>query len=187
MFWWNITGVAGIWFILVLQFFRDPKRETPDQRNVIISPADGKIIVVGDADANSPIPLPGKQISIFMSPFNVHVNRSPYDGVVVSREHTRGKFLSAFKDEASRENENNLVKLETEYGTMAFRQIAGFLARRIVFHPQPGDKLETGERVGMIRFGSRVDVFLPEKAVIKVKMGEKVIAGETVIGEFVEV
>ncbi|NQU05399.1 MAG: phosphatidylserine decarboxylase family protein [Calditrichaeota bacterium] len=178
-----LPAATSIWFLAVIHFFRDPLRITPSGERIIVSPADGKIISIGDA-INSPLTPAGQRVSVFMSPFNVHVNRAPFNGSVISVEHRNGRFKSAFKPSASNDNEQVEVLMDTSYGKLAFRQIAGFLARRIVFHPKPGDKLTTGQRVGMIRFGSRVDLFLPESAILKVNFGDKVTAGVTIIGEF---
>lgn len=179
-----LPALTFVWFFLVAQFFRDPERFPPDGDKIIISPADGKVISIGEA-IESPLHPVGIRVSIFMSPFNVHVNRSPVDGVITSFEHKNGKFLGAFKPAASRENEQTIIQMSTAHGAVAFKQISGFLARRIVFHPKPGDVLKCGDRVGMIRFGSRVDVFFPESVKVKVHLGQMVTAGETVIGEFV--
>jgi len=183
LLWLPALGI--VWFLLALQFFRDPQRVPPGGGKLILSPADGKVISIGEGIA-SPLTPAGTRISIFMSPFNVHVNRSPVDGRITSFEHKSGKFQSAFKPSASRENEQTIIQMETPYGMIAFKQVAGFLARRIVFHPQVGDSLTAGQRVGMIRFGSRADVFFPASVRVNVKLGEIVTAGETIIGEFVE-
>lgn len=187
LIWLPALGV--IWFLLVAQFFRDPERFPPGGGKLILSPADGKVMSVGPAK-DSPFtdaPVPEMQrVAIFMSPVNVHVNRSPVDGTVTSFEHLDGRFLSAFKEASAHENERTIIKMTTPYGPVAFKQIAGFLARRIVFHPKVGAKLRAGERVGMIRFGSRVDVFMPASAKVNVKVDEMVTAGETILGEFVE-
>jgi phosphatidylserine decarboxylase len=181
-----LPALGLIWFFLVAQFFRDPQRFPPGGGKLILAPADGKIISIGEA-IESPLTPTGVRVSIFMSPFNVHVNRSPVDGKITFVEHKSGKFQSAFKPAASRENEQTLIKLETPYGPVAFKQVAGFLARRIVFHPHASDILTAGQRVGMIRFGSRADLFFPSSVRIKVKLGDMVTAGETIIGEFGEV
>jgi len=183
MLWLPALGL--VWFVLAAQFFRDPQRFPPTGSKLIISPADGKIVSIGEA-IESPLTPTGVRVSIFMSPFNVHVNRAPVNGKVTFFEHKDGKFLSAFKPAASRENEQTLIKMATPYGEIAFKQISGFLARRIVFHPLVGDSLKAGQRVGMIRFGSRVDIFFPASVRINVKLGDHVTAGETIIGEFVE-
>jgi len=182
--WLWLTAAATILFFLVLNFFRDPARTSPEGNNIVISPADGKVIYTGDA-SNSPLTPAGKLVSIFMSPLNVHVNRAPFSGRITSVEHRNGRFRSAFKDAASRENEHVEVIMDTNLGKIVFRQVAGFLARRIVFHPKSGDMLLTGERVGMIRFGSRVDLYLPDNVILKTKTDDRVVAGETIIGEFI--
>jgi phosphatidylserine decarboxylase len=198
-----ITFIAfiagGIWvallpFILTLfmmYFFRDPERITPEGDNIFVSPADGKVILIKNVDedvipSHSPLlkEVEGGyvEVSIFMSPLNVHVNRAPCDGIVESVVHTKGKFLSAFKPEASFQNENIAMLLSTKHGKILVRQVAGFVARRAVCRVKPGDSLKKGERYGIIKFSSRLDVYLPKDAEIKVKLGDKVKAGETIIG-----
>lgn len=184
--WLWFTAGATAWFLLVLNFFRDPARTSPEGNNIVVSPADGKVIFIGEA-THSPLTPAGQLVSVFMSPLNVHVNRAPFSGRIVSVEHRSGRFKSAFKEAASRENEHVEVIMDTTLGRLAFRQVAGFLARRIVFHPKPGDMLSTGERVGMIRFGSRVDLYLPDNVKLKTRINDRVVAGETIIGEFVDV
>jgi phosphatidylserine decarboxylase len=164
-------------------FFRDPERAMPEGDNIFVSPADGKVILIQNVDEGEHIKCGAVKVSIFMSPLNVHVNRAPCDGVVESVVHTPGKFLSAFKHEASLENENIAMLLNTKYGKMLVRQVAGFVARRAVCRVKPGDTLKKGQRYGIIKFSSRLDVFLPKDADIKIKIGDKVKAGETVIGE----
>lgn len=175
--------LAVLWFIAVTQFFRDPLRKPPIGDQIVVSPADGRVIDIGTA-LDSPLNPDGTRVSIFMSPLNVHVNVSPYHGYVKSVEYREGRFLSAFKPEASLENQHQLIVLDTRHGLLAFKQISGFLARRCIFHPRLGDHLETGQRVGMIKFGSRLDLFLPVEAEIKVELGDKVTAGESIIAEF---
>jgi phosphatidylserine decarboxylase len=178
-----LPAIAAVWFLAVVQFFRDPERRPPSGGNLVLAPADGKVVVAG-AMEKAGDPNPGIQVSIFMSPINVHVNRSPVTGEIKRVEHRSGKFVSAFKPEASRINEQTEVALATKHGTVTMKQIAGFLARRIVFHPKPGDRLSAGARVGMIRFGSRVDIHIPGTVELKIKVGDRVTAGETIIGEF---
>ena len=178
-----LPAVAALWFLAVVQFFRDPNRVTPAGDNLIIAPADGKVIAVGEA-LDSPLNPPGQRVSIFMSPINVHVNRAPVAGTVKERTHRNGRFFSAFKAQAARDNEQTLLVLGTPFGDVAIKQVAGFLARRIICHPKPGDKLSAGARIGMIRFGSRVDLFLPGQATLKVRVGDRVTAGETIVGVF---
>lgn len=169
--------------IAVIQFFRDPMRCPPDGDTWILSPADGRVISI-DKAVLPPAGSAKHSLSIFMSPVNVHVNRAPCDCVVMDVKHRKGKFKSAFKPEAERENECVSVELSTPYGKMTLNLVAGFLARRIEFHPKPGDHLVKGQRMGMIRFGSRVDMFLPANTGLYVQAGEKVIAGKTKLGEF---
>jgi phosphatidylserine decarboxylase len=162
-----------------LLFFRNPERHCEHPPNVACSPADGKIIVVGD----SPAPLIErglpKQISIFMSVFNVHVNRAPIDGELIEYSYHPGRKISAFKDKASLENEQNLSVWRGPNGSVALKQIAGLVARRIVFDHTVGDRVSRGDRIGLIRYGSRVDVFLDEHAEILVDIGDRVKAGES--------
>lgn len=180
--WW-LPVAAGGWFAAVLQFFRDPARSIPgnNRDDIVLSPADGRIILIDNAENGSP-PSSGRRVSIFMSPFNVHVNRAPVNGVIETVDYNPGFFRSAFKPAASAENESTYVTLKTPHGKVSMKLIAGFLARRIVFHPRAGDFLRAGERVGMIKFGSRVDLVIPENTRLRVKRGDKVIAGETIIG-----
>jgi phosphatidylserine decarboxylase len=182
---------GGIWIALLpfiltlfmLYFFRDPERIAPEGDNVFVSPADGKVILIKNVYEDNYIKDNAVEISIFMSPLNVHVNRAPCDGVVESVVHTRGKFLSAFKHEASLQNENIAMLLNTRHGKILVRQVAGFLARRAVCRVKPGDTLKKGQRYGIIKFSSRLDVYLPKDADIKVKLGDKVKAGKTIIGK----
>lgn len=180
-----LPAATSVWFLLVVWFFRDPVRVAPLGDKNILSPADGKIISLGDA-IDSPLTPAGNRISIFMSLWNAHVNRAPISGTIESVEHRKGRFRAAFNPSAAIENENVEVVMRTDFGRLAFRQVAGFIARRIVFHPRKGDTLASGERVGMIRFGSRVDLFLPDRVRLKVHLGDKVTAGETIIGEFTD-
>ncbi len=167
----------------VCWFFRDPERIIPQDANALVSPADGKIIIV-EAIEDSPFTQgPSIKISIFMSVFNVHVNRIPCKAKVVGIDYYPGKFFSAHLDKASKENEHNVLFLETEKGDkICFVQIAGLIARRIVCRINKGDLVERGQRFGLIRFGSRLDVYLPASARLNVSVGDKVHAGETVLG-----
>lgn len=164
-------------------FFRDPERTIPEEGNIFVSPADGKVILIEKVNEGQYLKNDAVKVSIFMSPFNVHVNRAPCDGIVESVVHTPGRFLSAFKHEASLQNENIAMLLKAEHGKILVRQVAGFLARRAVCRVKPGDALKKGERYGIIKFSSRLDIYLPKETKIKVKLGDKVKAGETVIGE----
>ncbi|NWF52557.1 MAG: phosphatidylserine decarboxylase family protein [Nitrospirae bacterium] len=164
-------------------FFRDPERDVPSNKGIFVSPADGKVILIRDVYEKDYLKAESKEISIFMSLFNVHINRSPCDGKVTFIKHSAGKFFVAHKDIASLENENNVIVIEGEYGKILVRQVAGFIARRIVCRVKTGDVLRRGERYGMIKFGSRLDIYLPNAIKIKVKVGDKVRAGETILGE----
>jgi len=168
--------------LFMAYFFRDPDRSVPEGEGIFVSPADGKVIVLQTVKENQFINEEMLQVSIFMSPLNVHVNRAPCDGVVGNVVHTSGKFLSAFKPEASLQNENIAMTMNTKYGTILVKQIAGFLARRAVCRVSRGGTLRKGDRYGVIKFSSRVDIFLPLSTVPMVKLGDMVAAGETVLG-----
>ncbi len=162
--------------IFVTWFFRNPEREVPTGEGLLVSPADGTVIKVEGASDG------GTKVSIFMSVFNVHVNRAPVDGVVKKIEYNKGKFLVASKDKASLDNEQNAVTVVDGAGReVKFVQIAGLVARRIVCYLKEGDVVRRGERVGMIRFGSRLDVYLPAGYAVRVKVGDKVSAGSTIL------
>lgn len=177
-----VTVAALILTLFMFYFFRDPERVTPQDVNAFISPADGKIIVIADAMEDELLKEKRKKISIFMSPLNVHVNRVPSDGVVREVKHVPGKFISAFKDDAAKYNEHISMRYETSHGSIVMKQIAGYVARRAVCRVSPGDELKQGQRYGIIKFSSRVDVFLPLDTEVKVKLNDKVKAGETVLG-----
>lgn len=177
--------IAILPFILTLfmqYFFRDPDRTPPEGDNLFISPADGTIIKIEKVHEDKLLKGEAIEISIFMSPLNVHVNRAPCDGKVEEVIHTKGRFISAFKDEASIQNENIAMLLNTKHGRILVRQVAGFVARRAVCRVKPGDTLKKGARYGLIKFSSRLDVYLPINTVVKVKLGDKVKAGETILG-----
>ena len=181
---WYITG--GILFALglfVAFFFRDPERRVPEDPRLVVSPADGKVIVVAPAPAGNPLGEGATQISIFLSVFDVHINRSPIGGRVTRVEYHKGSFLPAWDHKASLQNEQNLVTVEDGVRRVAFKQIAGLIARRIVFRKQPGEAVASGERVGMIKFGSRVDVFLPAQAQVRVRQGDRVAGGTSVLAD----
>jgi phosphatidylserine decarboxylase len=163
-------------------FFRDPERKTPGDKGIFVSPADGKVILIKNVYEKDYLKSESKEISIFMSIFDVHVNRVPCDGTVNQVEHFPGQFLAAYKDAASIKNENTIMVLEGNNGKVLVRQVAGLLARRIVCKAKAGDVVRRGERYGMIKFGSRLDIYLPKDTEIKVKLGDKVKAGETVVG-----
>jgi len=169
--------------IFVLWFFRNPERVIPQEPSAVISPADGKIIVAEEVSEVRYLKERALKVSIFMNVFNVHVNRAPYSGKVVDVIYNKGKFISANLDKASMDNEQNAVILDIGNGEkIMFVQIAGLIARRIVCYLKPGDSIEKGKRMGLIRFGSRVDVYLPIGSTLNVKIGDKVVAGETILG-----
>lgn len=175
-----------LWIIalFVLQFFRDPARTIPVDPNAVLSPADGRIVVVEKA-MDEFTNREALKISVFMNVFNVHSNRSPVDGTVESVQYFPGKFVNADLDKASTENERNAVAVTASNGELVtFVQVAGLIARRILCYTAPGETLSRGERYGFIRFGSRVDVYLPLTAVPKVSVGDKVRATETILAEF---
>lgn len=179
-----VTGIVLVFFLLVLQFFRNPSRNTVKNANHIIAPADGKVVVIEEAE--EPEYFKGKrmQISIFMSPFNVHVNRMPAAGKICFFKYHPGKYLVAWHPKSSTENERTTVVVKTQSGTeVLFRQIAGALARRIKWYVKEGDVLDQGQEFGFIKFGSRVDIYLPLDAKVKVKIDEVTTGGETVIAE----
>lgn len=177
-----ITVFPFVLTLFMLFFFRDPERTIPEGDNILISPADGKIILIEKVYEGQYLKDEAIEVSIFMSPLNVHVNRAPCDGVVKSVVYTLGRFLSAFKEEASLHNENIAMLLDTKHGKVLVRQVAGSIARRAVCRVKPGDILRKGERFGIIKFSSRLDVYLPKDTHIKVKLGNKVKAGETILG-----
>ncbi len=167
----------------VAWFFRDPDRVTPDEPGAVISPADGRVVYCGESSPGRYNTQPGKKVSVFMSVFDVHVNRAPVSGKVVAVLYNPGTFFAADADKASLLNEQNGVVLETPEGqTVSYVQIAGLIARRIVCYLSKEDNVRQGQRVGMIRFGSRVDVILPASAVLRVRRGDRVRAGESVVG-----
>ncbi|WP_297213313.1 MULTISPECIES: phosphatidylserine decarboxylase family protein [Thermodesulfovibrio] len=178
-----LEPIAIVFLILALffaYFFRDPERRVPEDPALLVSPADGKVILIRKS-GDTLCPDSYSEISIFMSPFNVHVNRAPFDGKVKEVVYTPGKFFSAFKEKAYRENENIKITLQTEAGDIIIRQVAGVVARRAVCWVKEGETLKKGQRFGMIKFSSRVDICLPPSFEVSVKEGEKVLAGKTVI------
>ncbi|HUO26148.1 MAG TPA: phosphatidylserine decarboxylase [Candidatus Aquilonibacter sp.] len=170
--WGVIPALLGLFF---LWFFRDPERSIPDAAGAVVSPADGKVTDVSPANDRL------TRISIFLSVFDVHVNRSPISGTISDVRYQRGKFLNAMNQASAEQNEQNVVTVEGDEQTVVFKQIAGLLARRIVFHPRVGDRVERGQRVGLIKFGSRVDVLVESSASLQVKVGDRVKGGATVL------
>lgn len=169
--------------VFTLNFFRDPERNTPDKQNIVVSPADGTVLFVKAVVDHKFIKGKAKQISIFMSPLNVHVNRIPITGIVEHVKYHKGEYIAAFEDKASEVNERSEFVISNEKGKVFFTQVAGFVARRIVYELKENDSVKMGERFGMIKFGSRVDVVVPFDWKEKVKKDDKVSAGETILFE----
>ena len=179
---WYIAGAVLVFLALfVFSFFRDPERVIPSEPGAVVSPGDGRVVVVTDEENAG---RPGKRISIFLAVWNVHVNRSPATGTITKLEYRPGKFLAAMRERASIENEQNVFTLSTDAGEMVFKQIAGLIARRVVSWKKQGDRVLRGERIGLVRFGSRVDVWLPKEAEILVKQGENVKGGSSVLARW---
>ncbi len=188
-----LTGVAFLahWIVaailllclaaFVFYFFRDPERVIPSDPGAVVSPADGRIVVVVDEEYAG---RPGKRISIFLAIWNVHVNRSPAAGTILAMDYRPGKFLAAMMARASTENEQNVISLSTASGEMVFKQIAGLIARRVVCWKKVGDKVQRGERIGLVRFGSRVDLWVPRDAQILVALGDNVKGGSSVLARW---
>jgi phosphatidylserine decarboxylase len=182
--WTTLTIIASLITLFVIYFFRDPERHHSNIENAVLTPADGRILEVREVDGkDNPLGRTSIKVSIFMNVFNVHVNRIPIQGTIKKIAYHPGKFLSADLDKASEQNENNRVTLVTaDSKEILIIQIAGLVARRIACWIQEGDRVETGQRFGLIRFGSRLEVFLPTDSKIVVEVGQKVKAGETLIG-----
>lgn len=184
---WSVLGWIGvgltIWCVL---FFRDPERVSPTDENAVVSPADGVVCLIDEVMAPAELDMgevPLKRVCVFMNVFNCHVNRTPMAGTIDRIEYRPGKFLNASFDKASSENERNAYRLTTAKGVqIGFVQIAGLVARRIVWHVTEGQQMQAGERFGLIRFGSRVDVYMPLDADVAVELGQTMIAGETILG-----
>ena len=184
----TLSVIGFMLTIFTLWFFRDPERNTPQDSNLIISSADGKVCLIDEAYPPEELPIEPqkmKRICVFMNVFNVHVNRSPVQGNVDHIVYKEGKFLNAILDKASDKNERSSLVLNTQNGTkIIVVQIAGLIARRILSFISPNMPLKQGERFGLIRFGSRVDIYLPLDAVEKCKVGDKVVAGESILASF---
>lgn len=177
-----LYAILGVLFLFCLNFFRDPKRTIPMDASLVISPADGKVVKV--TEINDPEVGEGaKMVSIFLNVFNVHVNRVPLDGTVTAMDRKTGKFLAAFDHKASDVNEQVVTVLSHASGQFKIKQIAGLIARRILCYAQPGQKMHKGGRLGFIRFGSRTDLIMPAHVNVKVEVGQKVVGGETIIGQ----
>ena len=184
-----ILVIIGLFLIFFsLNFFRDPDRTVDlhgrDLSQLVVCPADGKVVVLKDVVENEYIHGPTIMLSIFMNPMNVHVNRSPMTGVIEYFRYVKGEFLVAHDEQSSHRNERAIIGLNSNGRKIVFTQVAGYIARRIVCNVKVGDTLHAGVRYGMIKFGSRVDVFMPPNAKVLVKLGEEVKSGETVLAEF---
>lgn len=181
----GLLGVAALLF--TLYFFRDPERTVPEGAvgsDVILAPADGKVVLVQDVDYE-PLYLkgPARQVSIFLSPLNVHVNRNPVDGVVEFDQYVPGEYLVAWHPKASEKNERSQIGVRHPGGAkVLYKQIAGAVARRIVYHISVGDTVEVGKRFGIVKFGSRMDILVPPESDIDVEVGDRTVAGETLLG-----
>jgi phosphatidylserine decarboxylase len=184
---WFVTSIeilSIVLFIIVLQFFRKPVRKTIQNVNQIIAPADGKVVVIEEVYEGEYFKDKRKQISIFMSPFNVHINFNPLSGVISYFKYHPGKYLVAWHPKSSTENERTTIVTKHQNGTeVLFRQIAGALARSICWYVEEGKQVEQGSEFGFIKFGSRIDIYLPLDAKVLVKLDDKPIGGETVIAE----
>jgi phosphatidylserine decarboxylase len=179
LFRWTIAGTAL--FLLaafIFYFFRDPDRVIPADAGAIVSPADGRVVVVTDEENAG---RPGKRISVFLAIWNVHVNRSPAVGIITNMEYRPGKFAAAMRESASTHNEQNVITLATDSGEIVFKQIAGLIARRVVCWKKAGDRVARGERIGLVRFGSRADLWLPRDSELLVKVGDHVKGGSSVV------
>ncbi len=183
---WIAYPIYGIFFVMwaiVIYFFRDPERTPPEGKNLIISPADGKVVLIKKVEEEVYLKSAATQVSIFLSPLDVHVNRNPISGLLEYLKYHPGKYLMAWDENASTLNERADFGVKHPSGTkIFFKQITGFLARRIVYHIKEGDLLKAGERFGMMKFGSRMDIIVPENVEIKVKEGDRTWAGQSVLG-----
>ena len=178
--WWIAAALFLLLAAFMAFFFRDPKRQSPNDDTLVLSPADGRVVMLTPVDASQPkTPM---QVSIFLSPLDVHINRSPIAGEITDMVYKPGAFHVASKDIASLENEQNVITLKGRYFTIVTRQIAGVLARRVVFWKKKGDYVAMGEPFGLMKFSSRMDVLLPPEVEVLVKKGDRVIGGISIIG-----
>ncbi|MXW18288.1 MAG: phosphatidylserine decarboxylase family protein [Gemmatimonadetes bacterium] len=186
---WGIRATAPALFLtltlFVAYFFRDPERHIPSDPLLVVSPADGKVMSVGPVPDEHFMGETAIRVTIFLNIFNVHVQRAPLGGRVAHYDYRPGTFVAAWREEASRENERASLGIETDAGPLLVRQIAGLVARRIATYPREGDTVERGDRIGLIRFGSRVDLFLPPDWPVTVRPGDKVRGGETPVARVV--
>ncbi|MES0371537.1 MAG: phosphatidylserine decarboxylase family protein [Mariprofundaceae bacterium] len=181
--WWLVSGVLALLLAFMVNFFRDPERQLPEGDGLFVCPADGKVIRANEADGDEP----GLRVDIFMNVFNVHVNRAPMSGRITHMQYFPGKFINASFEHAGEENERNRFEMQTDDGgSIAFTQIAGLVARRIVSYTAVGDQVKAGQRIGMIRFGSRVNCEIPAGYELCVGVGDHVTAGKTIIARKVD-
>jgi len=180
---WLFAFLLAIIALWVAYFFRDPERTGPRGDRVVVCPADGKLIMITQVDEPAFIHGPAIRLSIFMNVFDVHVNRYPVSGRVAYRHYNPGKFLNAAAEKSSLENEQSTIGIQSDSQKVVVRQIAGLIARRIVTYPELGDSVQQGNRLGIIRFGSRVDVFLPVGSKVLAKLGDRTVAGTSVLAE----
>jgi phosphatidylserine decarboxylase len=179
---WNVAAAVLVFLALfIFSFFRNPERVIPTEPGALVSPGDGRVVVVTEEEHAG---KPGKRVSIFLAVWNVHVNRSPAAGTITKMEYRPGKFLAAMRERASLENEQNIFTLSTDAGEIVFKQIAGLIARRVVSWKKKGEKVARGERIGLVRFGSRVDLWVPNEAEILVSVGENVKGGSSVLARW---
>jgi phosphatidylserine decarboxylase len=179
-----LYGASAVFLLLalfVLYFFRDPERTAPSDPDAVVSPADGRVVAVVDESLDG---RPGRRVSVFLSVMDVHVNRAPLSGTITRVDYRPGRFHGALFEKASAENEQNVIRMSTARGEMVFRQIAGFIARRVLCWKTPGEAVHIGDRIGMIRFGSRVDVWLPAAAEIIARPGDRVLGGESILARW---
>ena len=179
--WWAVPG--ALLAVMFVCFFRDPERLLPSDQSLIVSPADGRVMAVGPAGADAPAGT-WQQITIFLSPLDVHVNRAPVSGRVTRVTYKAGQFLPAYTPESGALNEQSEVWVDHQGRTAVFRQVVGLLARRVVTRVREGDELVVGQRVGVMKFGSRMDVFLPTTLSVRVRKGDRVVAAETVLAQW---
>lgn len=176
---WTIAGAILVFLAaFIFYFFRDPERVIPADPGAVVSPADGRVVVVTEEENAG---RPGKRISIFLAIWNVHVNRSPAAGVITDLKYCPGKFAAAMRESASTQNEQNVISLSTDAGEITFKQIAGLIARRVVCWKKSGDRVARGERIGLVRFGSRTDLWLPRDSELLVQVGDHVKGGSSVV------
>lgn len=178
-----LTALAVALLIFTVQFFRDPERTPPNLPNIVVSPADGKVVLVKEVEHDF-FNGKAKMVSVFMSPINVHVNRNPISGKVTHVKYIEGQYIAAFDHNAGERNERTEIGIENGRIKVFFKQISGFVARRIICDLKEGDEVKIGERFGMIKFGSRVDIFLPTNVELNVKVGDTATAGETIIATY---